>query len=64
MKTLVVIRIGLAAKISKVLKTLASLYCSVALVKIKYLVVTPGIVTPPEPLLVISLLALYLKIKI
>ena len=58
------IRIGLAAKVFRVLEVLVSLYYLVAPVKIKYLIVTPGAITPPELLLVTGLLILHLKTKI
>ena len=63
-RTLVTIRVGLAAKISRVLEALASLYYPVAPAKIEYLVVTPGAITPPELLLVAGLPVLRLKIKV
>lgn len=59
-----VIRIGLAAKVSRVLETLVLLYYPVVPTKIKYLVVTPGAITPPEPLLVTNLPVLRLKAKV
>ena len=58
------IRISLAAKVSRVLKTLALLYYPVAPAKIEYLVVTPGAITPLKPLLVTGLLVLYPKTKV
>lgn len=64
MRTLVAIRIGLVAKVFRVLEALMLLYYLVALAKIEYLVVTPGVITPLEPLLVIGLLTLRLKIKV
>ena len=57
-------RVGLAAKVSKVLEALALLYCPVAPAKTKYLVVTPGAITPPELLLVAGLLVLRPKTKV
>ena len=58
------IRIGLAAKVFRVLEVLVSLYYLVAPVKIKYLIVTPGAVTPLKLLLVTGLLVLRPKTKV
>jgi len=58
-----VIKVGLATKVSKVLETLKSLYYLVAPDKMEYLMVTPGATTPSEPLLVAGLLVLHLKVK-
>ena len=63
-RTLTAIRIGLAAKTSRVLEALASLHYPVAPGKTEYLVVTPDATTPPEPLLVPGLPALRPKIKV
>lgn len=58
------IRVGLAAKVFRMLEALASLYYPVAPAKIEYLIVTPGAITPPELLLVAGLLVLRPKTKV
>jgi len=59
-----VIRAGLVTKVFRVLETLALLYYPVTLIKIKYLVITLGVITPPKLLLITGLSVLYPRTKV